>query len=241
MTLVNADTGEIVEPLDRNEADALADAEVIIEAGLATFVEVGDALSAIRDGRLYRLTHATFEDYCRERWGMARPTAYQLIQAAESVSAIADIAPDAPRPATESQARALSPLKRQPEKMAEAMQSASAATGGRPTAQAISDAVSEIVEREQQREEQRAEDRAALKQLADEVNPPNFDPAHDAELTRQRGQLKRLCRDLASLPTPAEFVASHAAHADSLRSAAAIADEAYAWLDSFLLEMEAHR
>jgi hypothetical protein len=28
----------------------------------------GTALLEVRDRRLYRETHATFEDYCRERW-----------------------------------------------------------------------------------------------------------------------------------------------------------------------------
>ena len=42
----------------------LAELELVIERGLKTFVEVGAALLGIRDGRLYRETHATFEDYC---------------------------------------------------------------------------------------------------------------------------------------------------------------------------------
>ena len=44
--------------------------------------EAGAALATIRDTRLYRATHATFEDYCRARRGIARQTAYQLISAA---------------------------------------------------------------------------------------------------------------------------------------------------------------
>ena len=44
-----------------------------------TFIEVGKALLAIRDAKLYRKTHKTFEAYCRDRWEMSRPRAYQLI------------------------------------------------------------------------------------------------------------------------------------------------------------------
>jgi len=72
--------------------------ESVIDAGMQTFVHVGNALLEIRDGRLYRQTHSTFEDYCRERWGMSRPRAYQLIEAAETVSnlsTIVDILPTA--------------------------------------------------------------------------------------------------------------------------------------------------
>lgn len=43
------------------ESRALAAHEATIERGLKTFVEVGGALLAIRNARLYRATHATFE------------------------------------------------------------------------------------------------------------------------------------------------------------------------------------
>ena len=61
----------------------LAELEAVIERGLDTFVEVGTALAEIRDGRLYRETHATFEAYCRERWGWTRRVGYQYIEAAQ--------------------------------------------------------------------------------------------------------------------------------------------------------------
>ncbi len=60
----------------------LADLEIVIERGVKTFVEVGVALEEIRDGKLYRPTYPTFEDYCRERWGWSRQHAYRQIQAA---------------------------------------------------------------------------------------------------------------------------------------------------------------
>lgn len=60
----------------------LAECEQVIEQAQPTFRAVGLALTAIRDGRLYLETHATFERYCRDRWHMSRPRAYQLIAAA---------------------------------------------------------------------------------------------------------------------------------------------------------------
>jgi hypothetical protein len=46
------------------------------------FVEAGTALRQLRDGRLYRSTHKTFEEYCRDRFGFQRRHCYQLIEAA---------------------------------------------------------------------------------------------------------------------------------------------------------------
>ena len=64
---------------ERNELDRL---EAVIDRGIQTFAEVGSALLVIRDDRLYRATHATFEAYCRERWDMTRCHANRVIGAA---------------------------------------------------------------------------------------------------------------------------------------------------------------
>ena len=82
MTSVDTRTGEIL--------PSLAECEQVIERGLGTFLEVGGALLSIRDQRLYKEQHATFEDYCRTRWGFSRQRAHQLIAAAE-VSTIVDV------------------------------------------------------------------------------------------------------------------------------------------------------
>ncbi len=80
------------------EVDSLRlfELETIIKEGLKTFVEVGNALMEIRDSKMYRETHGTFEDYCKERWNISRPRAYQLISSAKTVynlSPIGDILP----------------------------------------------------------------------------------------------------------------------------------------------------
>lgn len=72
------------------ERSRLIECETIIERGLQTFVEVGIALAEIRESRLYRLTHGTFEEYCGERWGIERRRAYQLIDASAVVTNITD-------------------------------------------------------------------------------------------------------------------------------------------------------
>ena len=89
----------IVNPvLTPEETQALILYETVIERGLATFIEVGNALLAIRDRRLYRAEYGAFEEYCQERWGMSRPRAYQMMEAAsvvENLSTIIDISPPA--------------------------------------------------------------------------------------------------------------------------------------------------
>lgn len=98
---------ELQNKLTATETNELERCEIVIKQGLETFVEVGQALMTIRDKRLYRLQYTTFEDYCRERWGMSRPRAYEMIGAAKVVgnlSAMADI------PTSERQARPLTKL-----------------------------------------------------------------------------------------------------------------------------------
>jgi phage N-6-adenine-methyltransferase len=93
---------------------SLAQLEVIIERGLSIFVEVGAALLQIRDSRLYRETYATFEDYCRQRWGWSRRYGNMIIAAAQVTKLLGTTVPI---PATERQARELTPLLDRPEEM----------------------------------------------------------------------------------------------------------------------------
>lgn len=125
-------------------AGDLAACEEIIARGLAAFVEVGLALARVRDERLYRETHTTFEDYCRGRWGLSRTYAYDTINSATVVSAIADVAPDVVAPANEAQARELLPLRDRPEDAAAAWSAACGranANGRRVTARDVGEMV----------------------------------------------------------------------------------------------------
>lgn len=69
--------------LDVAERTRLQELEFIVEHGLQTFYEVGKALEEIREQKLYRETHKTFEAYCQEKWGITKRRAYQFIDAAE--------------------------------------------------------------------------------------------------------------------------------------------------------------
>jgi hypothetical protein len=65
--------------LTKAESQALEIAERVISEGLATFVEVGRALTEVRAARLYRERYETFEQYCRQRWGMSKTHANRLV------------------------------------------------------------------------------------------------------------------------------------------------------------------
>lgn len=92
-------------------------------------MRLSSLLLAIRDQRLYRQQHKTFEDYCRSRWTMSRQRAHQFIESAsvvENLSTIVDIIP-----ANESQARPLVSL--EPDQQREAWQEAVATAMASPS------------------------------------------------------------------------------------------------------------
>jgi len=129
--------------LTLSEQQSLACYEAAIERGLQTFVEVGRALLAIRDGRLYRAQHPTFEAYCRQRWGMTRRYANLHIAAAEVVLNLGTIVPKLP--ANEAQARPLTHL--EPDQQRAAWQQAvETAPAGRVTAAHVAQVVATLEE-----------------------------------------------------------------------------------------------
>jgi hypothetical protein len=134
----------------------LAAHEAVIRDGLQTFVAVGNALAAIRDGKLYRESHGTFEAYCSDKWKISRRSAYDLIatsEAAENVQEVAQI--------TREQARPLATLPT-PELQREALAAAVEASDGKPTAKHVEQAVSRI--RPLPKHEPDAEEQKAIEQ-----------------------------------------------------------------------------
>lgn len=71
----------MTDALTLTESSALADHERVIEQGLSNFIAVGNALLAIREGRLYRVGYATFDSYLLLKWGISRQQAGRLISA----------------------------------------------------------------------------------------------------------------------------------------------------------------
>ncbi len=213
---------------------SLAYHEAIIERGLTTFVEVGEALLAIQQERLYRDGYASFDQYLAERWHMTRQRAHQLIGAAE-VSAVVSTMVDTTQPATERQARELAPLIRnefreQPEVIREVW-SGIVETAERTempiTSAAIRSAVRERVKSMAQESEEEIQKAASWM-------TPDQKEDHSAEAFRQRGEVTRLIRDITKLPAPDEFVVAHRAYLPA--GLLAEAEAAYVWLHEFLFE-----
>ena len=120
--------------------------EQTISIGLAAFFEVGKALAGIRDKRLYRQTHGTFEAYCQERWGISRRYANYKIGAYQVCENLGTIVPENQLPQSESQARPMVNL--EPEAQREAWQeSRTTAPNGIITAKHVEDTVHRLQER----------------------------------------------------------------------------------------------
>jgi len=130
-----------------------------IRQGLDAFYRVGCALAAIRDKRLYRMEFGTFEDYCRERWGIAGNYAYKLI-ASSTVTQNLSLYNCTDLPETESQARELAPLNDQPELQREAWQRAiETAPEGKITAAHVREVVAQMTD----------DERKAVRKISKEV------------------------------------------------------------------------
>ncbi len=83
-TLVNVKDDPVVgggAELSLDEIAQLKKCESLIAKGLRASMDMGRALLMVRDKKLYRGSHPTFESYVRERWELSRPRAYQLINA----------------------------------------------------------------------------------------------------------------------------------------------------------------
>jgi hypothetical protein len=84
------DEWRVVKEIVVNDDRSLSEAEKAERNNLERTVQqaffiAGKALKQLRDKRLYRETHATFESYVRDRFDFTRAAAYYLISAAEVV------------------------------------------------------------------------------------------------------------------------------------------------------------
>lgn len=163
----------ISESLDRRQQRRLSQLEAVVRDGLQKFIEVGNALLEIRDERLYRERHATFEEYLRDRWNIGRSRGYQLIEAA-AVSTVVDMA-GLPAPPNERQARELVPLLREDESaVVEVWRELRAEYGDKITAERTRDIV-----RERLRGEQR------IRHLVSRESDEWYTPARYVEAARE--------------------------------------------------------
>ena len=141
--------GEQLTIFEKNE---LQQCESIIEEGLKSFIDVGGALLKIRDSKLYRQDFSTFEEYCRDKWGMSRIHAHRMIEAVNVTNNLLPIGNKLPE--NESQARPLTVL--EPEDQVKAWHKViETAPDGKITAKIVLEAAKEI--QQERREERRTE------------------------------------------------------------------------------------
>jgi ParB family chromosome partitioning protein len=123
------------------ETTRFSECEQIILDGLNTFIDVGYALTEIRDLKLYRTGYSTFEEYCLRKWDIKRAQAYRLIESSavvKNLSPMGDISP----PKTERVVREIA--KASKEKQSEVWSEAVEKHGDSPTAKQISAIVTPI-------------------------------------------------------------------------------------------------
>lgn len=128
--------------LTTNEKTSLTQLEKLINANMKSFFEIGLALQKIREEKLYRETHGTFEGYCRDRWEFNRAHAYRLIDSAQVVE---NVSHGIQKPTNERQARPLARLS-SPELQRKAWKKAiETAPEGKVTARYVSKVVSKTL------------------------------------------------------------------------------------------------
>ncbi|MFE3191872.1 hypothetical protein ACFXHA_22880 [Nocardia sp. NPDC059240] len=80
-------------PLSSSESEQLEVCESSIDALRVAFWTAGRALQIVRDARLYRAEHATFDEYVEKRWDMQRSYAHKLIRAWPLAARLHPVAP----------------------------------------------------------------------------------------------------------------------------------------------------
>lgn len=87
-----------LEPISLAESNRLTILEGEIKANEGAMLKIADALTEIRDSRLYRNEFKTFKEYCEVRLEISRSRGYQLINFSKMSTTV-------DKPANENQAR----------------------------------------------------------------------------------------------------------------------------------------
>ena len=144
---IKAVTGVVVTPspptktLSDDERTEFDKQREVVRKGLGVFVVVGRALALIRDKKLYRETHDSFDTFVMDEWEMSKSHTNRQIVASQLVRKLSksDV-----KPVTESQVRPLTRLK---PALAEACWNRAvgiAGVGGQVTADIVKQAVVEM-------------------------------------------------------------------------------------------------
>ncbi|MCC5662122.1 hypothetical protein LC608_35490 [Nostoc sp. XA010] len=156
LATINVTAVEVPELTEEEQRDRLHLERKVERA----FFEAGEALTELRDRRLYRSTHKTFEEYCRDRFGHSRQQSNYLIAAAgvyENLTTIGcqnvadeNLTTNGSQilPTNERQVRPMTKL--EPQKQQEVWVKAVEQAGGKvPPARIVKNVVQQIMERTQ--------------------------------------------------------------------------------------------
>jgi hypothetical protein len=143
--LVEKQDTDVSEPLNQQERETLTSCEKTIAINIQTFVKVGEALRAIRDARLYRESHKTFEAYCRDRWNYGRAHAHRVISASETVKALSPIGDILPTAETQVRPLLQFDLADRPKVWAD-VRARIVSSHGRCTTRQVSQAIQELIQ-----------------------------------------------------------------------------------------------
>ncbi len=184
--------------LSTTEVHRLESLERVIDKGMRSFLDVGSALAEIRNDRLYRAQHDSFEDYCKERWGFTGSRGRQLIGAFEGIAGLPE---DLPKPVNSAQAAALASVDEESrgEVWADALEDAEERGAEQPTAQEIREAAA-----------RRAHDNWAT------------ESAGDANIAEVKPMMQQLLKTLSEAADQAERLAKTSAGAWLLTSGSAL-------------------
>jgi hypothetical protein len=123
--------------LTNSTADALSAVECQIDRELANMRHawriVGILLRKIQTERLYQNVCSTFEEYCRERWGLSRSTVYEWIDTAEVVTNAARQNIEPPQRISHARILARLPSEHQAGALTKARENAERRNGKEPT------------------------------------------------------------------------------------------------------------
>lgn len=239
MSLVDADTGEVIETLTADQARALTDRiKVAVEATWHLVIEA-------YQGRAWAtLGYSSWDDYCTREFGTSRlrlpreerqEVVASLRDSGLSLRAIAAATGESKDTVAREIRSGVSPAT--PDREIEPRFRSTVTPMKRPSkvvgmdGKSYAAKVEKAVEDEKEKVQQRAEDSKALRQLNDDAQAAGFDT--DEASLRERGEFARLCRDLANLGSPEQFLERHGDRLTERHLTQA--ERAYAWLDEFLL------
>src|SRR5438552_9359066 len=105
--LVKRALAPLTEPEAQRLADLKAEMRTVLAEGARAYLKGGILLLEISEQRLYRATHATFDEFCDAEFGISRQHGYRLMEFAQVQQALTPVGVTVPNERT---ARALAPM-----------------------------------------------------------------------------------------------------------------------------------